>query len=136
MNNQETHTNFWQDAELICSYSRQDAIEDGELIEVSDTAKSVGIIFPTCVTRAVWTAIENIPPRFQGIQTVEARLWDVLYMLSLKIKLLQKTGMESNTIHYSLIMQHGRHTYCQLKAICGPGDTPAPVITIMLPDED
>jgi hypothetical protein len=23
-----------------------------------------------------------------------------------------------------------------LKAVCGPGDTPEPVITIMLPDED
>jgi hypothetical protein len=24
----------------------------------------------------------------------------------------------------------------QLRAVCGPGDTPEPVITIMLPDED
>jgi hypothetical protein len=24
----------------------------------------------------------------------------------------------------------------ELKAVCGPGDTPAPVITIMLPNED
>jgi hypothetical protein len=29
-----------------------------------------------------------------------------------------------------------KHEEIELKAMCGPGDTPDPVITIMLPDED
>jgi len=37
---------------------------------------------------------------------------------------------------YYLVKPNGRPKLETLKSICGPGDTLAPVITIMLPDED
>jgi hypothetical protein len=37
---------MFEDSELIHSYSRAQAIADGVLIDVSETAKEVGIVFP------------------------------------------------------------------------------------------
>ncbi len=37
--------------EVISSYTRVQALEDGELIDVSKTAKEAGFVFPIAVTR-------------------------------------------------------------------------------------
>ena len=36
---QPTEKGFWDDAEIISSYTRAQAIEDGVLVDVTDTAK-------------------------------------------------------------------------------------------------
>jgi hypothetical protein len=47
-----------------------------------------------------------------------------------------------DTLFFKLYVQNhnrerlDRRDLISLKAVCGPGDTPEPVITIMLPDED
>jgi hypothetical protein len=120
--------------DLIYSYTRADAIEDGVLIDVSEMAREAGFRWPVAVTQAVWATIEAIPPKLQGFQDVEGRLWDVLYMGRLAAR---RGGQE---IHYKLIMDRNenghRLRYLTLKAVCGPGDDFEPVITIMLPGED
>jgi len=77
-----------------------------------------------------WGLIENIPPRFEGIQDIEGRLWDVLWMAKMATR---RGGTET---HYKLILHHGRKTYVTLKMVSGPGDDMEPVITIMMPWED
>ena len=119
---------------VIYSYTRQQAIEDGVLIDVSEMAKEAGFKWPVAVTTGVWAAIQNIPPKLQGIQDTGGRLWDVLYMLKWATK---RGGTVTN---YRLIMDRNenkrRLRYLDLKAISGPGDNHEPVITIMLPHED
>lgn len=121
---------FWKGAEVISTYTRAQAIEDGVLGDVSDVAREAGFTCPVAVTTAVWSMIEDIPPRFKGIQDVQGRLWDVLWMCSRAAK------RGGQLIHFDLIMHHGRQKYAKLKAHAGPGDNRELVITIMLPDED
>ena len=120
--------------DIIDVYTRAQAIEDGVLVDVSDTAKEAGIKYPTAMTQAVWC--EVVEPddiaKSHG-ESEQGRLWDVLWMLRVAIK----AGAQGDTIRYYLIAtKDGRQHKVELKAICGPGDTIEPVITIMLPNED
>ena len=120
--------------DLIYSYSRQQAIEDGELVDVSETAREAGIKFPTALTRSVWTDI--VEPGKIALahgESIQGRLWDVLWMF----RCAARANGATDTILYRLIATRGgrRHTR-ELKAVCGPGDTLDPCITIMMPDED
>jgi hypothetical protein len=47
--------------EIISSYSRAQAIEDGVLVDVSDTSREAGISFPVAMTRAVWDQYVAVP---------------------------------------------------------------------------
>jgi len=123
---------LWDDADVIYAYSRAQALEDGVLVDVSDTAREAGFKWPVALTSAVWGLIEDIPSS-KSWQSVAGRLWDVLYMAFCAIKRAPTGG---DTLHYRLIMHHGRHTYVTLKLVTGPGDAGEPVVTIMLPEED
>jgi len=95
--------------DLIYAYTRAQAIEDGVLVDVSETAREAGFRWPVALTAEVWGLIENIPPRFEGIQDVEGRLWDVLWMAKMATR---RGGLET---HYKLILHHGRKTYAALR---------------------
>jgi hypothetical protein len=45
---------MFEDADLIHSYTRTDALRDGVLIDVSAVAREAGIRYPVALTRAVW----------------------------------------------------------------------------------
>ena len=124
---------------VIHSYSRQQAISDGVLIDVSQTAGEAGFTIPVSVTQAVWSDyIEwGAKDRKQAIQDTEGRLWDVLYMLRLAIS----RSSNSECICYSVyvIPRDGKSKQTKLiklKSVIGGGDNGEPVITIMLPNED
>src|ERR1041384_62970 len=65
--------------EVISSYSRQQAIEDGFLVDVSTVAKEAGIKFPTALTNAVWAEYVEVPAGVEA-QDEQGRLWDILWM--------------------------------------------------------
>lgn len=117
--------------EYISVYTRAQAIEDGQLVDVSSVAKEAGIKFPVALTRSVFDAYVSVPPGVE-CQDEAGRLWDILWML----RLAGRRGGE--TIQYSLYVRNDnrRPRRVSLKAICGPGDTLDPVITVMLPNED
>jgi hypothetical protein len=104
------------------------------LVDVSETAKEAGFRWPVAVTAEVWATIEAIPPKLEGIQDIQGRLWDVLWMASLATK---RGGTQ--TI-YELRMDRNekgqRVKKLRLKLVSGPGDNAEPVITIMMPWED
>ena len=117
---------------VIYAYTRAQALEDGVLVDVSETACEAGFVWPVALTAAVWALVEAIPPRYRAWQTVEGRLWDVLWMAYCAIRSAERGGTE---LRYTLLLDHGRHRYLTLKLITGPGDHGEPVVTIMLPDE-
>lgn len=47
--------------------------------DVSELAQEVGFVGVVRVTSAVWEAIHDVPPYYLGVQSVEDRLWDVLF---------------------------------------------------------
>lgn len=146
---------MFEPSDLIHSYTRAQAIEDGVLVDVSDVAKEAGFKLPVAITHAAWARYVEVPAglEMRG-QSVEGRLWDVLFMLHLEI---QRESGNTTEIHYQLLvampdvgdwqanealpddrsgLTRSTHRLVTLKAVCGPGDDPAPVVTIMLPNED
>ncbi len=72
--------------DVIYAYTRAQAIEDGELIDVTKTAKQTGFTLPVAVTRAVWDGYIDWTQADDDKQTTQhasGRLWDVLWMLYL-----------------------------------------------------
>ncbi len=127
-------TDLFEGATVIHAYTRAQAIEDGFLVDVSATAKEAGIRLPVALSSAVWEGVvvpDEVSQR-QG-QDIQGRLWDVLWMFRFAAAGSRQTDL---LIYSLLVVQKGVRRTVQLKAICGPGDTAEPVITIMLPDED
>lgn len=117
--------------DVISSYSRAQAIEDGVLVDVTEWASAEkgfigGFRCPVAVTRSVWGDIERCPP----LQDVRGRAHDLLWMASLAAR---RGGSETL---FSLIMQVGRSKRRTYKMVAGPGDAGEMVITIMQPEED
>lgn len=114
--------------EVIYSYTRKQAIEDGVLIDVSETAKEAGFRFPVAITDSVYNILNPGQYATKQGQSFSGRLWDCLNMLRYAIKI-----SNGSTIKFKVKISGQWHEF---KAICGPGDDAEPVITIMIPNED
>jgi len=126
--------------EVIFAYTRAQAIEDGELVDVSLMAKKSGFKIPVAVTRTVWDQYIEWTEADSDRQTIQdrsGRLWDVLWMLYVACK----RNRDESYIHYRVhvIPRDGRSkspALINLKSVIGGGDEGEPVITIMLTNED
>jgi hypothetical protein len=118
------------DWDVVYSYTRKQAIKDGILVDVTAQAKETGFKVPVAITSTVYD--KYIPSDLHG-QDERGRLHDLLWMLFLKAR-----GCEERIIFFEVIFQmtESKQEVIKLKAIIGPGDTPEPVLTIMLPEED
>ncbi len=121
---------------LIFSYTRAQALAEGVLVDVTDTAKEAGFVIPVALTAAVWAAFVQVPEGVTG-QDERGRLWDVLSMLRVAIRRDVTGGPE---LHFELHVRHDNSDeippLVALKAVCGPDDDTSPCITVMLPEED
>ena len=131
---------FGKPAEVISRYTRKQAIEDGVLIDISEWAKEYGFKYPVAVTIGVWSLVNDPEGMKCAGQSAKGRGLDVVAML----KMYGRRG--GSTIFFPVIfathlykkngdLHEARKTF-KLKAVCGPGDDPDPVITVMLPEED
>ena len=119
---------------VIFSYTRKQAIDDGVLIDVSETAREAGIKCPVVVTQRLFdTYIEPSEELQEYGQSSAGRLWDVLWMLSVAA---HKTAGSRVDFEVMFLMSKNKRETVKMYALCGPGDDAEPVITIMLPDED
>ena len=131
---EETGKGFWDHAEVIYAYTRAQALEDGVLVDVSEIAKEAGIKFPVALTSAVHCKYVEVPAGVIG-QDETGRLWDILWVFR-----FAAAKFNGSTLLFKVHVRNDNRDcmppLVTLKAVCGPGDTPEPVITIMLPDED
>lgn len=120
---------------IIFAYSRAQAIADGVLVDVAETAREAGINFHTALTSAVWQKYVSVPDGVEG-QDEQGQLWDILWMLRCAIQ--KEKQKEISRIDFQLLVRNDNRQPEQvtLKALCGPGDQAEPVITVMLPHED
>lgn len=80
MNNEEIQFGIVElFGEPISIYTRAQAMQEGELVDVTEHAREIGFRFPVALTRALWQAIENIPARYD-CEDVSGRTHDVLWM--------------------------------------------------------
>ena len=114
--------------EMIYSYTRAEALADGVLVDVSERARRAGIRYPTACTHSVWALIDCLPESdtdtLAGIVR-DVRVEEVLRVMLAAIR--QARGTDRVTFEA---------LGASLWAQCGPGDTAAPVITIMREGED
>lgn len=121
MNDQQDDNIF---GPVIHSYTRAQAIEDGYLVDVSAVAKEAGFSVEVAISREAYSQFVQWTPedsQRQVHQDESGRLWDVLTMARL---LSIRRGGRSQ-----------KPRRAQLRMVISAGETSAPVITIMLPNE-
>ena len=134
---------LFEGAEVISVYTRAQAIADGVLVDVSEMAKERGFLFPVAVTSAVWHDCcawdDEDTKRQRWAQDQDGRLWDVLNMAALATRSPSAMLSEDRcrvTLHRVPRTGKARPELVELVMVIGPGDCPAPVMTIMFPHED
>ena len=138
-NKRQTAENLF--GEVIYTYTRAQAIEDGVLVDVSETAREAGFRWPVAITQAAWEdciAWTEDDNNRQVYQDESGRLWDVLWMA---LHAITSASANRSQMLYELyrVPRDGKSTeprLTKLKLVAGPGDHAEPVITIMLPTED
>ena len=126
---------------VISVYTRAQAIEDGILVDVSETAREAGFNIPVAVTRTVWNRLVALPESYRGFQDEKGRLWDMLWMarhyalrasdadrviMCVLVRDIRRDLRDSNRAprkHFPIVA-------------IGVGDDGSPVITIMFPEDD
>ena len=121
--------------EVIHSYTRAEALEDGVLVDVSQTASEAGFVFPVALTAGVWADVNDIPEKVQGLQDPQGRLWDLLTVLRYTIK-ARGDGREMRFTLNMPISAEPRLARYEVKSHVGPGDEGEPVLTILRSYED
>jgi hypothetical protein len=104
-------------------------------INVSAVTREAGIRYPVSLTRATLEKRVFVP---HGVvcQCAAGRLWDVARLLACTIR-RSGSGPE---VRFGVHVRQGNRErtppLVRLKALCGPGDSGEPVVTIMLREED
>lgn len=119
---------------LIHSYSRREAIADGVLVDVSETAREAGFRFPVALTHAAWATCVRVPDGV-SCQDEAGRLWDLLTMLR---HACRSAARDASTLYFDVLVLNDDTAPkpVRLKSVCGPDDDHSPCITVMLPEED
>lgn len=123
----------------IHTYGRAEAIEDGILVDVTQTACEAGFAIPVALTIGAWVdcvAWDAADGHRQTYQDEPGRLWDVLWMSA---QAARRGSGERIVFQLYRVPRGGRGIRPRLTTLqmtIGPGDAGEPVITIMLPGED
>ncbi len=127
--------------EPISTYSRAQAIEDGVLVDVTETSerKETGLSCSVAMTRTAWTRYVEVP-KAAPWQDQKGRLWDVLYMLAFALRRRRRESSDKALLfQFMATPNEGKKSVpvlSTLKAVCGLGDEGERTITVMLVDED
>jgi hypothetical protein len=128
-------------------YTRAQAIADGVLVDVTETAKEVGFKLPVAITEALHSRLTPTRADQALGQDFDARLWDVLWLAAFTIKLADpstalRAGRGTEAVNFTVVLQEAearsgqlRNTDLRLRAVCGPGDEGEPVVTIGFPED-
>lgn len=108
---------------VISAYSRAQAHEDGVLVSVDDFDGAGNFKFPVSFTAALMSDLRR--GNGSDADTLSGRVWDVCYMAT-------QGRIDGPDAWFKVIV--GRRTLA-LRANCGPGDDPAPVMTIGYPED-
>lgn len=111
--------------EPISVYTRQQAIEDGELVDVTEWASAEkgfhgGFTCPVVFTRALWAEVDVDGRRaYRGVEDTRGRAHDVLWMTSLSLRRALANGGDQATV--SVLVGRKRHSL--LAVVDGDGVT-------------
>lgn len=122
---------MFTEADLIHSYSRAQAIDNGVLIDVPVNALSheAGIKYDCAMTAQVYALLNPTDQEKAIGQDLEGRIWDMLTMF----KVSTRAAQNASELFFSMLVNRGprRMETLFLRATIGPGDDGEPVITFM-----
>ena len=124
---------FW--GEPIHTYTRAEALADGVLFDVTETAREAGFKVPVALTARVWADVNDLSGRYVSAgQSPEGRLWDLIFMAAHAAR--RRENRSKSAFIYAFIMAVGAGNNYRAKCHIGPGDEGEAVVTIMKPEED
>jgi len=125
---------LWNGEDYIHIYTRAQAIADGVLVDAGQLAVEAGFRYPVALTSAAWHATVAVSSTDSGQDEV-GRLWDILNVLRAASR---SSDDKTRRVDFCVDVagENAKVTTEKLKSLCGPGDDPSPVITIMLSNED
>lgn len=127
--------NIFHEFEVISTYTRQQAIDDGVLVDVTKEANESGFKLPTSIGDNLYhhfiTPSEELESEGQSIR---GRLHDVFTMLHFAVR----RHKEASRLTFEVLfqMKGQRQEKVTILAIVGPGDDMEPVLTICLPEDE
>jgi hypothetical protein len=125
-----------EEEEIISVYTRDQAIADGFLVDVSALAREAGFKWPLAVTRRVWDEVVTPAPHdAQRGQSEKGRLWDVLWMARLAAK-ANKDDRDSVLFQVIVLCDQKQKKVTLKLALSFESPQGGPCLTIMLPNED
>jgi hypothetical protein len=119
---------------VIHSYSRADALADGVLVDVTESARAAKFRIPVAMTRTIWTRCVEVRDGVRNMSE-SVRLWRVLHALHIGIALCF-AGTDRLTFKLDVPGADGAIDHVEILAVCGPGDDGDPVLTLMVPGEE
>lgn len=115
--------------DVIHVYSREQAIADGVLVDLSKIAPKVcGEVYnlPIAVTAAVWSIIDKAVKNERACNDLDGVVWDILYMSRVYAK------RDAQSFLFPVIITGaGRKRNHTFKMVISGGDNGEPVLTIM-----
>ena len=125
---------------VIHRYTRTQALADGVLVDVTETAREAGFKISVALTTDAWSKAvlwTDADSERQVPQDESGRLWDVLWMAYIAAR----RAKESSRVPFSLSVIPRDSSATEPRALTlhmhiGPGDESEPVITLMTPLED
>ena len=128
-----------QEDEVIYSYTRSQALEDGVLVDATQIAMEAGFRYPIAITADLHARITpNEREKALG-QSYEGRLWDVLFLASFaarRVGMADRGSFEVSLFEADEAPPHRTHRRTlPLWMVIGPGDQGEPVITIGFPED-
>ena len=124
---------YLRETEVIYTYTRDQALSDGVLIDVSAMAKEAGFRCPAAITAALYAELNPNQRELSFGQSYEGRLWDVLFMAQMAAR--RAIWKSQTAFCVSLAVCPGKRSRLRkrllnLWLVIGPGDEYEPVITI------
>ena len=117
--------------EAISTYTRDQAHEDGVLVDLSETEGAKLFKWPVSFTSNLYERLKKGEGSKPNI--LDARVWDVCYMAIVAIKATeQKRQPGDSDVFFKVIV--GKSTL-KLWGNCGPSDKGSPCITIGFPED-
>jgi hypothetical protein len=119
---------------VISSYSRAQAIADGVLVDISDTARAAQFKVPVAMTAALWARCIETPARVsRKVELVWT--WNLLYRVHWAIQAGDRSASRV-AVEWDVPDDSGKTERVQFVVAIGPGDDAEPVMTLMFHDED
>jgi hypothetical protein len=129
---------MFTDHDVIHTYTRREALDDGVLMDAGSAAREAGFKVPVALTARVWATCVSWSRDERTPQDESGRLWDVLWIASLAARAAARRGEAGRVEFELLVVPRGgrRPRLTPLALLLGPGDQGECVATVLMPDED